>query len=145
MALFGQQSSTPKTKKRKRDVSELTCFGCGKKGHIRRNCPTHKDKQKEDAPKVIPPVVPPSPTQHRLRSLLRMRLSPHLSMCRSLPMPPPTCSPTPSMSIQKRLPIWSPRCTAYGTTSSSLAHSRLRRRTASQAHRFPDPLGSLGS
>ena len=49
--LFGTQSSAPKTKKRKRDVSEMTCYGCGKKGHLRRNCPTHKDKGKDDAAK----------------------------------------------------------------------------------------------
>ena len=52
LALFGQQSSAPKKKeKRKRDISDVTCFGCGQKGHLRWNCPAKKEKQKDDKPK----------------------------------------------------------------------------------------------
>ncbi len=52
VALFGQQSSAPKRReKKKRDISDVTCFGCGQKGHLRRNCPTKKDKPKDDKPK----------------------------------------------------------------------------------------------
>ena len=41
MALASQQpsSSKGKGKGRKRDLSDPTCYGCGKKGHLRRNCP----------------------------------------------------------------------------------------------------------
>src|SRR5258706_6117962 len=59
VALFGQQSTTAKKgeqkgEQKKRDYSEITCFGCGKKGHIRRHCPTRKDKAKDDKPKAEP-------------------------------------------------------------------------------------------
>src|SRR5882757_8923112 len=57
MALFGQQSSTPKKGERKnRDFSNYTCYGCGKKGHLRRNCrnPTKKHNVKDDKPKAEP-------------------------------------------------------------------------------------------
>ena len=66
LALFGQQSSTSKGKERqKRDMSEITCYGCGQKGHISRYCPNRKkgkgkgrggkqtnDTAKTDAPKT---------------------------------------------------------------------------------------------
>ncbi len=59
VVLFGQQSSTAKKgeqkgERKKQDYSKITCFGCGKKGHIRRHCPTRKDKVKDDKPKAEP-------------------------------------------------------------------------------------------
>src|SRR5258706_14038397 len=59
VALFGQQSTTAKKGEqkgewKKRDYSEITCFGCGKKGHIHRHCPTRKDKAKDNKPKAEP-------------------------------------------------------------------------------------------
>src|SRR5258706_2731339 len=59
VALFGQQSPTAKKGEqkgywKKQDYSEITCFGCGKKGHICRHCPTRKDKAKDDKPKAEP-------------------------------------------------------------------------------------------
>src|SRR5258706_14012830 len=49
-----QLASEQKGERKKRDYSEITCFGCGKKGHIRRHCPTRKDKAKDDKPKAEP-------------------------------------------------------------------------------------------
>jgi hypothetical protein len=53
ITLFGQQSSDKwkKTKKNgrkgKRNSSNVTCFGCGKEGHVITHCP---EKAKEDKP-----------------------------------------------------------------------------------------------
>src|SRR5258706_11347605 len=59
VALFGQQLTTAKKgeqkgEQKKWDYSKITCFGCGKKGHIHRHCPTRKDKVKDDKPKAEP-------------------------------------------------------------------------------------------
>jgi len=35
VTLFGQQQE----KRRERDLSNVTCYGCSKKGHLKRNCP----------------------------------------------------------------------------------------------------------
>jgi len=35
VALFGQQQE----KRRERDLTNVTCYGCGKKGHLKRKCP----------------------------------------------------------------------------------------------------------
>jgi hypothetical protein len=53
IALYGQQSSDKEKKKKqkgkkgKRDLSNVTCFSCGKKGHIILHCP---EKAKGDKP-----------------------------------------------------------------------------------------------
>jgi transposase InsO family protein len=53
IALYGQQSSDKEKKKKqkgkkgKRDLSNVTCFGCGKKGHVISHCP---EKAKGDKP-----------------------------------------------------------------------------------------------
>jgi len=66
MALASLQPSTSKGKGkgRKRDLSDVTCYGCGKKGHLRRNCPDGAkggkkpddnkgtEKPKDDKPKA---------------------------------------------------------------------------------------------
>ena len=51
LALFGQQASSSSSKKKGKkerkgkDHSNVTCYGCGKKGHIQRKCP---DGERED-------------------------------------------------------------------------------------------------
>ena len=58
VALFGQQSADKGKGKRKRDLTDVTCYGCGKKGHLRRNCPTKKDeKPKNEKPKNEKPAT----------------------------------------------------------------------------------------
>ena len=39
-------SSVDKKKKQEeRDLTEVTCYGCGKKEHLRRSCPTKGDEK----------------------------------------------------------------------------------------------------
>ena len=45
IALFGQQSAKKRKEKKKRDLADVTCYGCGKKGHPQRYCPTKKDEK----------------------------------------------------------------------------------------------------
>ena len=45
IALFGQQSADKKKERKKQDLTDVTCYGCGKKGHLRRHCPTKKDEK----------------------------------------------------------------------------------------------------
>lgn len=49
IALFGQQSTEKKGKK-KRDLSDVTCYSCGKKGHLQRYCLTKDEKAKNEKP-----------------------------------------------------------------------------------------------
>ena len=59
MALTGQSASSTKGKgkAKKRDLTDVTCYRCGKKGHLKRKCPDKlkgddaKDEKKDDKPK----------------------------------------------------------------------------------------------
>ena len=49
--LYGSSLSKKKGKregKEGRDHSNITCFGCGKQGHIRRKCPDGEKDEKRD-------------------------------------------------------------------------------------------------
>ena len=46
LALFGQQVSSSSKGKGKRDSKHITCYGCGKKGHIKPKCPDGEKKDK---------------------------------------------------------------------------------------------------
>jgi len=56
VALFGQQPADKKKKKKekmgKMDLSNTTCYGCGKKGHISANCPDKQDKKQDEKSKA---------------------------------------------------------------------------------------------
>ena len=45
VTLFGQQT-TDKEKRKRRDLSNVTCYGCGKKGHLKYKCPHKKGEGK---------------------------------------------------------------------------------------------------
>jgi hypothetical protein len=40
------------TAKTKRNKAEITCYGCGKKGHYRNECPDNKEKESKDGEKI---------------------------------------------------------------------------------------------
>jgi len=44
VALFGQQQE----KRRERDLTNVTCYGCGKKGHLKRKCPEPSKQEPQD-------------------------------------------------------------------------------------------------
>ena len=48
--MFGQQASSSK-KKGKKGKKNVTCFGCGKKGHIRSKCPDREKKEEKPTEK----------------------------------------------------------------------------------------------
>ena len=51
VAMFGQQSVQKEKAKVVRDLTDVTCYGCGKKAHLRRSCPTKGDeKAKNEKP-----------------------------------------------------------------------------------------------
>ena len=58
VALFSQQSANKGKGKRKQDLMDVTCYGCGKKGHLWWNCLMKKDeKPKNETPKNEKPVT----------------------------------------------------------------------------------------
>ena len=53
IALFGQQTKDKgkKRERRKHDLSNMTCYGCRKKGHLKHKCPDNKDEKGKGKPK----------------------------------------------------------------------------------------------
>jgi len=51
-ALFGQSASLPSKGKgkerKKRDLRNITCYGCGKKGHVKAKCPDGEKEEKTE-------------------------------------------------------------------------------------------------
>jgi len=48
VALFSQQQE----KRRETDLSNVTCYGCGKKGHLMRRCPEPSEQEPQVAKSV---------------------------------------------------------------------------------------------
>ena len=46
LALFDQQASSSSKRQGMRDGKHITCYGCGKKGHIKSKCPDGENKDK---------------------------------------------------------------------------------------------------
>jgi hypothetical protein len=47
MALFGQQSKDKEEKRKTRDLTNVTCYSCGKKGHLKHKCPDKEDEKEK--------------------------------------------------------------------------------------------------
>ena len=127
IALFGQQSAEKGKEKKKRDLLDVTCYGCGKKGHLRRYCPTKKnEKPKIEKLKNEKPATQAEASTSKADKAVRPRqrnLRQGLSTPRWLmPQHPRTVdSPTASTSIQE-LPItlFHQKVTCVVTGSSSV-------------------------
>ena len=68
VTLFSQRSVDKKKKKDERDLTDVTCYGCGKKGYLRRSCRTKGDEKAKNKKPARQAVVRPSrPLPRNLR------------------------------------------------------------------------------
>jgi len=67
VTLFSQQEE----KRRETDLSNVPCYGCGKKEHLKRRCPERSEREPQGAKSVQGTPVLAKPTQARARERLR--------------------------------------------------------------------------